>query len=74
MKFEQEVREMKEKDKSKKTASVEKLLQLAMTTVGMKNRDELEVLLHYLSNRTVILYHPKALKSCEEEVVLDMEC
>ena len=73
MKFEQEVRETKEKDKSKKTASVEELLQLAMTTVGMKSREELKVLLHYLSNRTVILYHPKALKSCEEEVVLDVE-
>ena len=31
------------------------------------------MLLHYLSNRAVLLYHPKALKSGEEEVVLDVE-
>ena len=73
MKFEQEVRDLKEKDKCKKTASVEELLQLAKRTVDIKNREELEVLLHYLSNRTVILYHPNALQSCETEVVLDVE-
>ena len=31
------------------------------------------MLLHYLSNRAVLLYHPKALKSIEEGVVLDVE-
>jgi ankyrin repeat protein len=46
MRFEQEVRDVKDKDKTKKTASVDELLELAMTTVGIKSREELEVLLH----------------------------
>ena len=73
LKFEEEVRELKKQDKTKKTALVEELLQLAMNTAGVKNRQELEVLLHYLSNRAVLLYRPKALKRGSEEVVLDVE-
>ena len=73
LKFEQEVRDVKVLDKAKKTVSVEELLQLAEKATGIKTKKELEVLLHYLSNRAVVLYHPKALKSGEEEVVLDVE-
>ena len=72
LKFEEEVRELKQ-DKTKKTALVEELLQLAMKAAGIKNKQELEVLLHYLSNRAVLLYRPKALKKGSEEVVLDVE-
>lgn len=73
LKFEQEVREVKEADKSMKTALMEELLQLAMKTAGIKDREEFMVLLRYLSNRAVLLYHPKALKSEEDEVVMDVE-
>ena len=73
LKFEQEVRDVKILDKTKKTASVEYLLCLAKEAAGIKTKEELEVLLHYLSNRAVVLYHPKALKHGEEEVVLDVE-
>ena len=73
LKFEEEVRELKKQDKTKKTALVEELLQLAMKAAGIKNKQELEVLLHYLSNRAVLLYCPKALKKGSEEVVLDVE-
>ena len=73
LRFEQEVRDVKVLDKAKKTVSVEELLQLAKKAVGIETKEELEVLLHYLSNRAVVLYHPKALKSGEEEVVLDVE-
>ena len=73
LKFEQEVRDVKVLDKTKKTASMEDLLCMAKKSAGIKTKEELEVLLHYLSNRAVVLYHPKALKHGEEEVVLDVE-
>ena len=73
LKFEQEVRDVKILDETKKTVSVEELLHVAKKAAGIKSKEELEVLLHYLSNRAVLLYHPKALKSGEEEVVLDVE-
>ena len=73
LKFEQEVRDVKVLDKTKKTASMEYLLHLAKKAAGIKMKEELEVLLHYLSNRAVLLYRPKALKSGEEEIVLDVE-
>ena len=74
LKFEEEVREVKETDKTKKTASVEEMMQIAMKAAGIKSKEELFVLLYYLSNRSVLLYHPLALK-CEDakEVVLDVE-
>ena len=74
LKFEEEVREVKETDKTKKTASVEEMMQIAMKAAVIKSKEELFVLLHYLSNRSVLLYHPMALKSeDQEEVVLDVE-
>ena len=73
LKFEEEVRELKKQDETRKTALVEELFQLAMKSAGIKNKQELEVLLHYLSNRAVLLYRPKALKKGSEEVVLDVE-
>ena len=73
LRFEQEVRDVKVSDETKKTASVEELLHIAKKAAGIKTREELEVLLHYLSNRAVLLYHPKALRSGEEEVILDVE-
>ena len=73
LKFEQEVRDVKISDETKKTVSVEDLLHIAKRAAGIKTREELEVLLHYLSNRAVLLYHPKALKGIEEGVVLDVE-
>ena len=73
LKFEQEVRDVKVSDRTKKTVSVRDLLHIAKKAAGIKTKEELEVLLHYLSNRAVLLYRPKALKSGEEEVVLDME-
>ena len=73
LKFEQEVRDMKVLDETKKTVSVEELFHIAKKAGGIKTKEVLEVLLHYLSNRAVLLYHPKALKSGEEEVVLDVE-
>ena len=73
LKFEEEVRAVKEQVKMKRTASVEELLQLAMESAGIKNKEELEVLLRYLSRRAVLLYHPNALKNGEDEVVLDVE-
>ena len=72
LKFEQEVRDLKVLDGIKKTVSVEELLHLA-NAAGIKVKEKLEVLLHYLSNRAVLLYHPKALKCGEEEVVLDVK-
>ena len=74
LKFEERVREVKETKKTKKTASVEEMLQLAMKAAGIKSKEELFVLLRYLSNRSVLLYHPMALKNeDQEEVVLDVE-
>ena len=73
LKFEQEVRDVKVLDETKKTVSVKELLHIAKKAAGIKTKEELEVLLHYLSNRAVLLYHPKALKSVEEGVVLDVE-
>ena len=74
LKFEEEVREVKEMNKTKKTASVDEILQIAMKAAGIKSEEELLVLLRYLSNRSVLLYHPMALKSKDkEEVVLDVE-
>ena len=73
LRFEQEVRDVKVLDETKKTASVEELLHIAKKAAGIKTKEELEVLLHYLSNRAVLLYHPKALRSGEEEVILDVE-
>ena len=73
LKFEQEVHDVKVLDKTKKTVSVRDLLHIAKKTAGIKTKEELEVLLHYLSNRAVLLYRPKALKSIEEGVVLDVE-
>ena len=74
LKFEEEVREVKETDRTKKTASVEEMLQIAVKAAGIKSKEELFVLLRYLSNRSVLLYHPMALKSeDQEEVVLDVE-
>ena len=72
LKFEQEVCDLKILNKTRKTASVE-YFHLAKEAAGIKTKEELEVLLHYLSNRAVVLYHPKALKHGEEEVVLDVE-
>ena len=73
LKFKQEVRDVKVLDETKKTVSVEELLHLAKKAAGIKTKEEFEVLLHYLSNRALLLYHPKALKSGEEDVVLDVE-
>ena len=74
LKFEEEVRELKERNKAKKTASVREMLQIAMKAADIKRKEELFVLLHYLSNRSVLLYHPLALKSeNQDEVVLDVE-
>ena len=73
LRFEQEVRDVKVSDETKKTASVEELLHIAKKAAGIKTKEELEVLLHYLSNRAVLLYHPKALRSGDEEVILDVE-
>jgi hypothetical protein len=72
LKVEQEVREVKVSGE-RKTISVDDLFQKAKVSAGIKTREELEVLLHYLSNRAVLLYRPKALKSGEEKVVLDVE-
>ena len=52
---------------------MEELLHLANKAAGIKVKETLEVLLHYLSNRAVLLYHPKALECGEEEVVLDVK-
>ena len=73
LKFEEEVRALKQKNKAKKTASVDEMLQIAVKGAGIKNKKELMVLLRYLSNRVVLLYHPVALKSRDDEVVLDVE-
>ena len=73
LKFEQEVRDVKISSKGKRTVSVEDLFDIAKKAVHISTKDQLEVLLHYLSNRAVLLYHPKALKSKEEEVILDVE-
>ena len=74
LKYEQNVREMKVSDPTKRTTTVDELLQLAMKASGIKDREELLVLLQYLSSRAVLMYHPKALKSGDkEEVVLDVE-
>ena len=74
LKYEQKVREVKVSYPLKKTTTVDELLQLAMNAAGIKSREELLVLLQYLSSRAVLMYHPKALKSGDdEEVVLDVE-
>ena len=74
LKYEQNVREVKVSYPTKRTTTVDELLQLAMKAAGIKDREELLVLLRYLSSRAVLMYHPKALKSGdEEEVVLDVE-
>ena len=74
LKYEQKVREVKVSYPQKKTTTVDELLQLAMNAAGIKSREELLVLLQYLSSRAVLMYHPMALKSGdEEEVVLDVE-
>ena len=74
LKYEQKVQEMKVSHPTKKTTNVPELLQLAMNAAGIKSREELLVLLQYLSCRAVLMYHPKALKSGDdEEVVLDVE-
>ena len=74
LKFEQKVREVKVSYPTKKTTTVDELLQLAMNAAGIKSREELLVLLQYLSSRAVLMYHPMALKSGDdEEVVLDVE-
>ena len=74
LKYEQNVREVKVSYPTKRTTTVDELLQLAMKASGIKDREELLVLLQYLSSRAVLMYHPKALKSGDkEEVVLDVE-
>ncbi|XP_062512444.1 uncharacterized protein LOC134188264 [Corticium candelabrum] len=74
LKYEQKVREVKVSYPTKKTTTVDELLQLAMNAAGIKSREELLVLLQYLSSRAVLMYHPMALKSGDdEEVVLDVE-
>ena len=73
LKFEQDVRNVKVLDNTKKTIFVEDLFHIAKRAAGIKTKEELEVLLYYLSNRGVLLYCPKALKSGEEEVVLDVK-
>ena len=74
LKYEQKVREVKVSSPTKKTTTVDELLQLAMNAAGIKSREELLVLLQYLSSRAVLMYHPMALKSGDdEEVVLDVE-
>ena len=74
LKYEQKVREVKVSYPQKKTTTVDELLQLAMNAAGIKSREELLVLLQYLSSRAVLMYHPMALKSGDdEEVVLDVE-
>ena len=74
LKYEQKVREVKVSSPTKKTSTVDELLQLAMNAAGIKSREELLVLLQYLSSRAVLMYHPMALKSGDdEEVVLDVE-
>jgi GTPase SAR1 family protein len=73
LKFQQEVQELKESKKEKKAASVGELRQIAMESAGI-GEEELFVLLRYLSNRSVLLYHPMAFNSnMDEEVVLDVE-
>ena len=73
LKFEQEVRDMKVSDETKKTVAEEDLFHLAKRAAGIETMDELEVLLYYLSNRAVLLYHLGAFESEEKEVVLDVE-
>ena len=74
LKYEQKVREVKVSYPTKKMTTVDELLQLAMNAAGIKSREELLVLLQYLSSRAVLMYHPMALKSGhDEEVVLDVE-
>ena len=74
LKYEQKVREVKVSSPTKKTTTVDELLQLAMNAAGIKSREELLVLLQYMSSRAVLMYHPMALKSGDdEEVVLDVE-
>jgi hypothetical protein len=73
LKVEQEVREIKISNHTKKTISVENLCAIAEMAAGIKTKEEFEVLLRYLSNRTVLLYHPKAAKGIKKGVVLDVE-
>ena len=74
LKYEQKVREVKISYPTKKTTTVDELLKLAMNAAGIKSQEELLVLLQYLSCRAVLMYHPMALKSGDdEEVVLDVE-
>ena len=73
LRFKEELHQLKEKETTRKVVSVEELLQLAQRVAGIKTKKEFMVLLQYLSNRAVVLYHPKALKNEEREVVLDVE-
>ena len=73
LRFKEELRQLKENETTGKVVSVEELLQLAQRVAGIKTKEELMVLLQYLSNHAVVLYHPKALKNEEKEVVLDVE-
>ena len=74
LKYEQKVREVKVSSPTKKMTTVDELLQLAMNAAGIKSREELLVLLQYLSSRAVLMYHPMALKcGDDQEAVLDVE-
>ena len=73
LRFKEELHQLKENETTRKVVSVDELLQLGQRVSGIKTKEEFMVLLHYLSNRAVVLYHPKALKNGEKEVVLDVE-
>ena len=73
LRFKEELHQLKEDETTRKVVSVDELLQLAQRVGGIKTKEEFMVLLQYLSNRAVVLYHPKALKTAEKEVVLDVE-
>ena len=73
LRFKEELHQLKENETTRKVVSVDELLQLAQRVSGIKTKEEFMVLLQYLSNRAVVLYHPKALKNEEKEVVLDVE-
>ena len=70
LRFKEELHELKENEMTRKVVSVDELLQLAQRVSGIKTKEEFMVLLQYLSNRAVVLYHPK---NEEKEVVLDVE-
>ena len=73
LRFKEELHQLKENETTRKVVSVDELLQLAQRVSGIKTKEEFMVLLQYLSNRAVVLYHPKALKNEEKEVVLDVD-